>query len=53
MLKLQIGIGVLLCIVAIQWIVIQLLRRKLRDARKEVASWKLACANYEQERSSW
>jgi len=44
--------GVLLCIVGIQFIFLHVLLRQLRDARKEVASWKLACASYEKERDS-
>lgn len=46
-------IVVLLCIIGLLFIWISMMRRKLRDAHKEIASWKQACANYENERASW
>lgn len=49
----NISMLLLMCICGLQWIVIQALRKKLRDALKEVHSWKLACASYENERRSW
>jgi hypothetical protein len=52
MLKLII-IGVLLCVICIMGVAIQVLSRKLCDARREIASWKLACSTYENERQSW
>ena len=48
-----IAIGVLLCVIGIEGIAIRVLLRKLRDARREVASWKLAVASYEKENGSW
>lgn len=47
------AIFLLICICALQWIVIQMLRRKLRDSQREVASWKLAAASYDKEANSW
>jgi hypothetical protein len=46
-------IGVLLCIVAIQFIFMRVLLRQLRDARREVASWKLAAESLREQISSW
>lgn len=46
-------IVVLLCVIGVLSIYTSMLRRKLRDAQREIASWKLAVASYEKERSSW
>lgn len=43
----------LICVIGILWVVIQVLKNKLRDARKEIASWKLAVASHENERNIW
>lgn len=48
-----IAIGVLLCVIGIEAVAIRVLLRKLRDSRREVASWKLAVESYEKEQSSW
>jgi hypothetical protein len=46
-------IGVLICVIGLLAIWIDVLRRRLRDARREIASWKLAVASCEGERNSW
>lgn len=46
-------IAILLCIIFILVIFLRVQNRKLRDARKEVVSWKLACAAHENDRKSW
>jgi hypothetical protein len=46
-------IGVLLCIVAIQFVSMRVLLRKLRDARKEIESWKLAADSLRDQLQSW
>jgi hypothetical protein len=43
----------LICIIGLLWVVIQVLKKKLCDARREIASWKLAVASYEKEANSW
>ncbi len=42
-------IGVLLGVIGILAVVIQCLLRKLRDARQQVVSWKLAAEHWERE----
>jgi hypothetical protein len=50
---LMVAISVLLCICAAQAIWIDYLRKKLRRAEREIASWKLAVESYEKEDRSW
>lgn len=46
-------IAVLLCIVGILFISLRVLIRQLREARREIASWKLAVESYQKEHDSW
>lgn len=49
----KILILVLLCINGIQYIAFKVRSRQLNDARREIASWKLAVGWDENERNSW
>jgi hypothetical protein len=46
-------IGVLLCIVAIQFIFMRVLLRRLTEAEKSSDSWKLAAEHWEKEARGW
>jgi hypothetical protein len=46
-------IGVLLCIVAIQFIFMRVLLRRLTEAEKARDSWKLAAEHWEKEARGW
>jgi hypothetical protein len=46
-------IGLLVCICLLELIALQVLRRKLHDARKERDSWKLAAEHWEKEANGW
>jgi hypothetical protein len=46
-------IGVLLCIVSIQFITIKVLLRRLRNLEKHCDSWKLAAEHWEKEANGW
>lgn len=45
----KLAILLLLCVIGILWVVIQVLKRKLRDARKECVSWKIAAEHWEKQ----
>lgn len=46
-------IFVLIGIVGIQWISMRVLLKNLREAQKEVASWKLAAEHWEKQANGW
>jgi hypothetical protein len=46
-------IGVLLCIVAIQFITAKVLLRRLRNLQKHCDSWKAAAEHWEKEARGW
>jgi hypothetical protein len=46
-------IGVLLCIVAIQFITAKVLLRRLRNLQKHCDSWKTAAEHWEKEARGW
>lgn len=49
----KMAIVVLLCIVGIQFIFLKVMWRRVRDAEKHAASWKLAAEHWEKQANGW
>lgn len=49
----KMAIGVLLCIVAIQWIFLKVMWRRVREAEQHARSWKTAAEHWEKEARGW